>query len=78
MLHKIRTKIVCTIGPASSSDTVLKQMINSGMSVARLNMSHGSFDDHARYVETLRTVEDSSRPLALLMDLPALKYRTNI
>ncbi|MBW1845750.1 MAG: pyruvate kinase [Deltaproteobacteria bacterium] len=76
MLHKIRTKIVCTIGPASSSDTVLKQMINSGMSVARLNMSHGSFDDHARYVETLRTVEDSSRPLALLMDLPALKYRT--
>ncbi|MCJ7771688.1 MAG: pyruvate kinase [Desulfobacterales bacterium] len=76
MSKKIRTNIVCTIGPASSSPSVIRQMIDSGMSVARLNMSHGSFDDHAQYVETLRKAADPSKPLALLLDLPALKYRT--
>ena len=76
MTKKIRTKIVCTIGPASSSDKVLRQIIDSGMSVARLNMSHGSFDDHAKYIETLRKAEESSKPVAIMVDLPALKYRT--
>jgi pyruvate kinase len=63
MSRKIRTNIVCTIGPASSSEPVIKHMINSGMSVARLNMSHGSFDDHANYIETLRKAEDPLNPL---------------
>jgi len=76
MTQKIKTKIVCTIGPASSSDSAIKNMIESGMSVGRLNMSHGSFDDHAKYVDALRTVSNPGRPLALLLDLPALKYRT--
>lgn len=55
---------------------MITSLIGSGMSVARLNMSHGSFDEHEQYIKTLRKVEDPIKPLALLMDLPALKYRT--
>ena len=72
-----RTKIVCTIGPATSSAAVIEQLIRAGMDVARLNLSHGTHREHARHI---RTVKRLSRrlaiPVAILMDLPGPKYRT--
>jgi pyruvate kinase len=72
-----RTKIVCTIGPATGSAAAIEQLIRAGMNVARLNLSHGTYREHARYV---RTVKESSQrasvPVAILIDLPGPKYRT--
>lgn len=71
-----RTKIVATIGPASSSPEVLKAMVHAGMHVARLNFSHGSYEDHARTVALLRKVaEETQSPITLLQDLQGPKIR---
>ena len=71
-----RTKIVATIGPASSSPEVLRQMVLAGMHVARLNFSHGSYDDHARTVAVLRAVQNElDTPITLLQDLQGPKIR---
>ncbi len=71
-----RTKIVATIGPASNSKTTLKQMIEAGMNVARLNFSHGSYEDHARTIALLREVsEEHDTPITLLQDLQGPKIR---
>jgi len=71
-----RTKIVATIGPASSSPEVLTAMVRAGMAVARLNFSHGSYEDHARTVALLRAVEqETGSPITLLQDLQGPKIR---
>ncbi len=71
-----RTKIVATIGPASSSPDILKQMVQEGMSVARLNFSHGSYDDHAKMIQLLRSVsKELDTPITLLQDLQGPKIR---
>ncbi|MGG6242331.1 pyruvate kinase [Nodosilinea sp. AN01ver1] len=71
-----RTKIVATIGPASSSKAILKRMIDAGMNVARLNFSHGSYDDHARTIALLREVAgEHDTPITLLQDLQGPKIR---
>lgn len=75
-LYRRRTKIVCTIGPASRSSAVIEKLIRAGMNVARLNMSHGTPREHSRYINTIRSV---SRRLgisvSILVDLPGPKYR---
>ncbi|KPL25382.1 MAG: hypothetical protein AMJ93_00340 [Anaerolineae bacterium SM23_84] len=72
----LRTKIVCTIGPASRSTEMLKQLIQSGMSVARLNFSHGNHEYHGENVLRIRGVsEEASKPVAILMDLQGPKLR---
>jgi pyruvate kinase len=72
-----RTKIVCTIGPASSSPTVIERLVRAGMNVARLNLSHGTEHDHAQLAATVRRVAQRlAIPVAVLMDLPGPKYRT--
>jgi pyruvate kinase len=69
-------RIVCTIGPSSSSRVVLEQMLRSGMNVARLNFSHGSYESHAATVRTLRkTARDLRQPVAILQDLQGHKVR---
>ncbi|HBB31236.1 MAG TPA: pyruvate kinase [Cyanobacteria bacterium UBA8803] len=71
-----RTKIVATIGPASSSPDTLRQMMLAGMNVARLNFSHGSYEDHARMVKLLRSIsEELDNPLTILQDLQGPKIR---
>jgi pyruvate kinase len=76
-LYHRRTKIVCTIGPATGTPAKIQRLIKSGMNVARLNLSHGTPGEHAEYV---RTIRDLSKHLgitvAVLMDLPGPKYRT--
>jgi pyruvate kinase len=73
-LHK--TKIVCTIGPASESPAVMEQMIRAGMRVARLNFSHGSFDAHRKIMAGLRqAAQKTGERLAIMADLPGPKMR---
>ncbi len=72
-----RTKIVATIGPASSSETVLDQLIAAGASVLRLNFSHGSHQDHARAFASIRAVaRRRGDAVAILQDLSGPKIRT--
>jgi pyruvate kinase len=72
-----RTKIVCTIGPATGSPALIRALIKAGMNVARLNLSHGSFTEHSRYIRLIReTGERLGIEVAILMDLPGPKYRT--
>ncbi|HEY2921867.1 MAG TPA: pyruvate kinase, partial [Candidatus Binatia bacterium] len=71
-----RTKIVCTIGPASSSDKMLEGLIRAGMNVARLNFSHGDYSFHRRIIRKIRQLERKlDQPVAILQDLPGPKIR---
>jgi pyruvate kinase len=72
----LRTKIVCTIGPCSSSPEVLERLIEAGMDVARLNFSHGSHGEHGAVIEAIRRLaERARRPVAILQDLSGIKIR---
>lgn len=72
-----RTKIVCTIGPASNSEEQLTQLIRAGMNVARLNFSHGTQKDHAVVIERIRRISAQiDNPVAILQDLQGPKIRT--
>jgi pyruvate kinase len=74
--HTRRTKIVATIGPASANPETLAALIDAGMDGARLNLSHGTRDDHARTAQLVREVEAAAeRPIALIADLQGPKLR---
>lgn len=71
-----RTKIVATIGPASSDKEVLKEMIKEGVNVCRMNFSHGSYDDHAKVIRNLKEInKDLWVHTAILCDLQGPKLR---
>ena len=72
-----KTKIVCTIGPATDSLEMIRQLAVAGMNVARLNFSHGKREEHAQRIKDIRQVEqDLGKPIAVLQDLPGPKLRT--
>ena len=74
MLRK--TKIVCTIGPASGDENTIKEMCKAGMNVARLNFSHNTHSDHAERIETIKKVrEELNLPIAILLDTKGPEYR---
>jgi pyruvate kinase len=74
-----KAKIVCTIGPASGSEAVLRDLMRLGMDVARLNFSHGSHENHARTIECLRTAAAAEgRSICILQDLSGPKIRTGM
>ncbi|MBU1348457.1 pyruvate kinase [Patescibacteria group bacterium] len=71
-----RTKIVCTIGPSSSSKESIRDLLKEGMNVARLNFSHGTHAEHAELITRLRSVaEKMDLPLAIMQDLQGPKIR---
>jgi pyruvate kinase len=71
-----QTKVVATIGPASSSPEIIRKMVQAGMNVARLNFSHGSYNDHAQRIAMLRQIaEELDTPITLLQDLQGPKIR---
>ncbi len=71
-----KTKIVCTIGPASEKEEILEALIVNGMNVARLNFSHGSHGGHLQKIERIRTLSEKlGRPVAILLDLAGPKIR---
>ena len=74
--NTIQTKIVATIGPASLNEDVLARMIESGMSVARLNFSHGDYPTHEKVINMVRKVAaEEGKPVAILQDLSGPKIR---
>jgi len=74
-----RTKIVCTLGPSSSSPTVIRDLIAAGMNVARLNFSHGSHEEHAQRIKMVREEADrQGRTVAILQDLQGPKIRVGL
>src|ERR671936_1718629 len=71
-----RTKIVATIGPACSSPELLDALVEAGMDAARLNLSHGTHEDHSTRAALVREAEErAGRPLALIGDLQGPKFR---
>lgn len=73
-----KTKIVCTIGPASESIDTLVKLIESGMNVARLNFSHGDYEEHGARIENIRKAsEQTGKQVAILLDTKGPEIRTN-
>lgn len=73
-----RTKIICTIGPASESPKILTKLIQNGMNVARLNFSHGSYENHAMLIRNIRNASKKlDQPIAILQDLQGPKIRVS-
>ncbi len=71
-----RTKIVVTLGPASRSPEIIRDLVVAGMNVARLNFSHGSHEEHARQIATLRAIsKELDTPVTILQDLQGPKIR---
>ena len=71
-----RTKIVCTIGPASQTPEMLTRLIRAGMDVARVNMSHGTHEFHAENIKNIRTAsQEAGKAVAILVDLQGPKLR---
>lgn len=76
-----KTKIICTIGPASDKEEVLTQMCLAGMNVARLNFSHGTHEEHSKRIELIKTVREKlSLPIAIMLDTkgPKLNKGDNV
>src|SRR6476660_983862 len=72
-----RAKIVCTLGPATSSAERLSELVAAGMDVARLNLAHGAYEDHEKvYLEVRRASDESGRAVGVLVDLQGPKIRT--
>ncbi len=71
-----RTRIICTIGPTTGSVESIIGLIEAGMSVARLNLAHGTFDVHRKYVQAIRdATRNKGASIGILADLPGPKYR---
>ena len=74
-----KTKIVCTLGPASENEQMIKELFKSGMNVARLNFSHGSHESHKKTIELFRKVRDSLElSAAILLDTKGPEIRTGL
>src|ERR1700722_932761 len=72
-----RTKIVATVGPATSARPMLEKLVKAGMDVARINCSHADHATVSRVIEDLRQIsQDLEKPLAILLDLSGPKIRT--
>ncbi len=77
--QRTRTKIVCTIGPASRSPKLIEELIKEGMDVARLNFSHGSHAEHSLAIRHIRKISARlKKPVAILQDLGGPKIRTGL
>lgn len=71
------TKIICTIGPASNNYEMIEQMAKAGMNIARINMSHGNLDTHAKVIKIIKSLNRKlNHPIAILMDLQGPEIRT--
>ena len=73
------TKIICTIGPSSWDPKIMEQLIKEGMDLARLNFSHGTFEEKSQQIDNLRSISKKlNKPLAIIADLPGAKIRLGL
>jgi pyruvate kinase len=73
---RIRTKIVCTLGPATKSYEKILELIDAGMNIARINMSHGTHEEHLKTIETLKKArKEKGVPLAIMLDTKGPEVR---
>ena len=73
---KRRIKIVCTLGPASSSTEVIERMLKVGMNLARFNLSYGTLEEHSRLISEVRLLSEKVKlPTGILLDIPGMKRR---
>ena len=71
-----KTKIICTIGPASESEDTFRRMCQAGLNVARLNFSHGNHEEHRKRIEMIRKVRDELQlPIPIMLDTKGPEYR---
>ncbi len=71
-----KTKIICTLGPASETENVLSALIDAGMNVARLNFSHGTHEDHAAKIAIIKKLRDNKKvPLPIILDTKGPEFR---
>lgn len=71
-----KTKIICTLGPASENEDILCRMIDAGMNVARLNFSHGTHEEHAKKIDLIKRVREKKKvPLPILLDTKGPEFR---
>ena len=71
-----KTKIICTLGPATKDDEVLKQLMENGMDVARINFSHGSQAEHKVTMDRVKKMrKELGRPVGILLDIPLYFFR---
>ena len=76
VLPRKKTKIICTVGPASSDQETLERMMNAGMNIARINFAHGNFESHGRTIANVRAAAAATgRRIAIMGDLPGPKMR---
>lgn len=72
-----KTKIICTLGPATDDENVMRELILNGMAVARMNMSHGTHEDHKKRADTVKRIRaELDVPVALLLDTKGPEIRT--
>jgi len=72
----LKTKIICTLGPATDDENVLRQLMQNGMNVARMNFSHGTYDEHKKTVETFKRIRSEfAFPVALMLDTKGPEIR---
>ena len=72
-----RTKIVCTLGPATNTPEIIERVIQAGMNVARFNLSHSTFEEHSKLIQLVRNASKKlDMPVSILIDLPGPKFRT--
>lgn len=71
-----KTKIICTLGPASDNEKVISELIDAGMNVARLNFSHGTHEDHAKKIAMIKKVREQKKvPLPIMLDTKGPEFR---
>ena len=76
MPRPTRTKIICTLGPSSESPDTIRDLMRAGMDCARLNFSHGDYEEYARVIRMTREIsEETGLPVAILQDLQGPKIR---
>jgi pyruvate kinase len=75
----MRTKIVCTLGPATDTEPVIREVIRAGMDIARINFSHGTHEEHARRIALVRRIaEEENKLVSIMGDLQGPKYRVGV
>lgn len=74
-----KTKIICTIGPASENEEILTKLCEAGMNVARLNFSHGTHEEHKAKIELIKQVREKlKKPIAIMLDTKGPEYRVGV